>query len=62
MSYCSWVTKILFMATLPEFPNADQLITIVKKFTGGSFSILTSPLRGDHEVSSKYKTTGAYHF
>ena len=25
------------------------------KFTGGTFSILTSPLRGDHEVSSKYK-------
>ena len=44
-----------FFATLPEFPTADQLIAMVKKFTGGSFSILTSPLRGDHEVSSKYK-------
>ena len=28
---------------------------MVKKFTGGTFSILTSPLRGDHEISSKYK-------
>ena len=28
---------------------------MVKKFTNGSFSILTSPLRGDREVSSKYK-------
>ena len=28
---------------------------MVKKFTGGSFSILTSPLRGDHENSGKYK-------
>jgi len=49
------ITGTDFFATLPEFPNADQLISMVKKFTGGTFSILTSPLRGDHEVSSKYK-------
>ena len=49
------ITGTDFFATLPEFPTADQLINMVKKFTGGSFSILTSPLRGDHEVSSKYK-------
>jgi len=49
------ITGTDFFATLPEFPGADQLITMVKKFTGSSFSILTSPLRGDHEVSSKYK-------
>jgi len=49
------ITGTDFFATLPEFPNADQLITMVKKFTGGTFSILTSPLRGDHEVSTKYK-------
>ena len=44
-----------FFATLPEFPTADQLVTMVKKFTGGTFSILTSPLRGDYENSGKYK-------
>ena len=44
-----------FFATLPEFSTTDQLITMVKKFTGGTFSILTSPLRGDHENSGKYK-------
>jgi len=49
------ITGTDFFATLPEFPDADQLIAMVKKFTGGSFSILTSPLRGDHEVSTKYK-------
>ena len=49
------ITGTDFFATLPEFPTADQLITMVKKFTGGTFSILTSPLRGDHEISSKYK-------
>ena len=49
------ITGTDFFATLPEFPTANQLITMVKKFTGGTFSILTSPLRGDHEVSSKYK-------
>jgi hypothetical protein len=28
---------------------------MVKKFTGGTFSINTSPLRGDNENSGKYK-------
>ena len=28
---------------------------MVKKFTGGKFSINTSPLRGDNENSAKYK-------
>ena len=49
------ITGTDFFATLPEFPTADQLIAMVKKFTGGTFSILTSPLRGDHENSTKYK-------
>jgi len=40
---------------LPKFPTADALIDMVKKFTGGKFSINTSPLRGDHENSAKYK-------
>ena len=44
-----------FFATLPKFPTADQLIAMVKKFTGGTFSINTSPLRGDNENSGKYK-------
>ena len=51
----SRITGTDFFATLPEFPNADQLIDMVKKFTGGPFSILTSPLRGDHQNSGKYK-------
>ena len=49
------ITGTDFFATLPEFPTSDQLIAMVKKFTGGTFSILTSPLRGDHENSTKYK-------
>jgi len=44
-----------FFATLPKFPTADQLIDMIKKFTGGKFSILTSPLKGDHENSAKWK-------
>jgi len=44
-----------FFATLPKFQSADNLITMVKKFTGGTFSINTSPLRGDNENSGKYK-------
>jgi len=49
------ITGSDFFATLPKFPTADALIEMVKKFTGGKFSINTSPLRGDHENSAKYK-------
>ena len=49
------ITGTDFFATLPKFPTADALIDMVKKFTGGTFSINTSPLRGDHENSGKYK-------
>ena len=44
-----------FFATLPKFDSAGELISMVKEFTGGNFSINTSPLRGDHENSGKYK-------
>jgi len=49
------ITGADFFATLPKFSTADALIDMVKKFTGGTFSINTSPLRGDHENSAKYK-------
>ena len=49
------ITGTDFFAVLPKFPTADALIDMVKKFTGGRFSINTSPLRGDHENSAKYK-------
>jgi len=49
------ITGTDFFAVLPKFPSADALIDMVKKFTGGNFSINTSPLRGDHENSAKYK-------
>lgn len=44
-----------FFAHLPKFPTADTLIDMIKKFTGGRYSILTSPLRGDNENSGYYK-------
>ena len=49
------ITGTDFFATLPKFSTADQLIDMVKEFTGGKFSINTSPLRGDNENSGKYK-------
>ena len=49
------ITGTDFFATLPKFKSADDLIQLVKKFTGGKFSINTSPLRGDNENSGKYK-------
>ncbi len=49
------ITGTDFFATLPKFQSADALIELVKKFTGGKFSINTSPLRGDNENSGKYK-------
>jgi hypothetical protein len=44
-----------FFSTLPKFPTADQLIALIKSATGGKFSILTSPLIGDHENSATQK-------
>ena len=44
-----------FFATLPKFESSGELISMVKEFTGGNFSINTSPLRGDNENSTKYK-------
>ena len=44
-----------FFAHLPKFSSADTLIEMIKKFTGGQYSILTSPLRGDTENSGYYK-------
>ena len=49
------ITGTDFFATLPKFDDADGLIDMIKKFTGGKFSINTSPLRGDRENSGKYK-------
>jgi hypothetical protein len=49
------ITGTDFFATLPKFDSADELINMVKKFTGGKFSINTSPLRGDNENYGKYK-------
>jgi len=49
------ITGSDFFSTLPKFPTTESLIDTIKKFTGGKFSILTSPLRGDHDNSAKWK-------
>ena len=51
------ITGTNFFATLPKFGTADALIDMVKQFTGGKFSINTSPLRGDNANSAKHKKT-----
>ena len=43
-----------FFARLPKFPTADKLLQIVVD-AAGSYNICSSPLRGDHEGSGKYK-------
>lgn len=43
-----------FFARLPKFPSADQLVAMVVKLYG-HYHICSSPLRGDHEGSKKYK-------
>ena len=43
-----------FFARLPKFDTADALVNmVVKQF--GSYDICSSPLRGDHEGSEKWK-------
>ena len=49
------ITGSDFFSTLPKFPSADSLIQLIKSATGGRFSILTSPLIGDHENSAAQK-------
>ena len=49
------ITGSDFFSTLPKFPSADGLIQLIKSATGGKFSILTSPLIGDHENSAAQK-------
>lgn len=49
------ITGSDFFSTLPKFPTADSLIALIKGSTGGKFSILTSPLIGDHENSAVQK-------
>ena len=49
------ITGTNFFETLPKFPTADNLIKMVKDFTGGTYSINTSPLRGDNKNSAYYK-------
>ena len=44
-----------FFARLPKFPTADKLLDIVID-AAGSYNICSSPLRGDHEGSAKYKS------
>ncbi len=43
-----------FFARLPKFPSADDLVNMIVKVYG-HYNICSSPLRGDHEGSAKYK-------
>ena len=49
------ITGTNFFETLPKFNSADALIKLVQDFTGGVYSINTSPLRGDNKNSAYYK-------
>ena len=44
-----------FFNKLPKIATADRLIELVIKYTGGDYSILSSPLRGDKDNSAKWK-------
>ena len=44
-----------FFYTLPKYEQADQLIAMVNKMSGGDWYILSSPLKYDREGSAKHK-------
>jgi 5'(3')-deoxyribonucleotidase len=44
-----------FFNTLPKIATADRLTEIVVNYTGGDYSILSSPLRGDKDNSARWK-------
>ena len=39
-----------FFGRLPKFETSDDLILFINGITNGQWSILSSPLRGDHET------------
>ena len=43
-----------FFVRLPKFPTADNLVNLVLKYVD-SYGICSSPLRGDHENSGRWK-------
>jgi hypothetical protein len=44
-----------FFNRLPKIATADQLVQLAVKYTGGDYSILSSPLRGDKDNSARWK-------
>jgi 5'(3')-deoxyribonucleotidase len=44
-----------FFGRIPKFETSDELIAFVDDVTDGEWSILSSPLRDDHENSSFWK-------
>jgi len=46
-----------FFNRLPKIKTADKLLQLITKYTGGEYTILSSPLRGDKDNSSKWKRT-----
>ena len=45
-----------FFARLPKFPTTDALVNMIVRLHG-EYHICSSPLRGDHEGSSRHKQT-----
>jgi hypothetical protein len=44
-----------FFNRLPKIATADQLTKMAVSYTGGDYSILSSPLRGDKDNSARWK-------
>ena len=44
-----------FFGRLPKFETSDDLILFINGITNGQWSILSSPLRGDHDNSGFWK-------
>jgi len=44
-----------FFNKLPKITTADQLVNLAVRYTGGDYSILSSPLRGDKDNSARWK-------
>jgi len=51
-----------FFYKLPKYDQADQLIAMVNKMSGGDWYILSSPLKYDREGSAKHKAAWVREF
>ena len=51
------IANTTFFYDIPPFEETEEIVNLVKKYSGGDWGICSSPLRGDEYNSSYWKRT-----